>query len=259
MSDVILTKRQKIRRAVLRFTGFLCLIVPAFFAVSALGSRFGLWSWEFGLGTLTRNLGMKALFLLLGFGVICLALSLFIKPRKGLLLSLVAIIIPVAGMAHGAAVVKKVRSLPFIHDVSTDTQNPPGFTSAIATAPDRKNSLDYVNKTMGQDKVLNSVLQVQGYKDIRPVVRSESPDVLFDKAVKSAKSCGWVIVKSDKPSGTIEATDTTFWFGFKDDVSIRIVAGKGGGSVLDIRSVSRVGGSDIGANAARIKSFIAKL
>ena len=68
---------------------------------------------------------------------------------------------------------------------------------------------------------------------------------------------GWALKSEDVEGGIIEATDTTFWYGFKDDVVIRIRPSEGGGSVLDVRSISRVGGSDIGANAARIRKFLA--
>jgi uncharacterized protein (DUF1499 family) len=66
---------------------------------------------------------------------------------------------------------------------------------------------------------------------------------------------GWEIAEADAAAGRIEATDTTFWFGFKDDVVIRIRPAEDGGSIVDIRSKSRVGMSDVGANAARIRAF----
>ena len=80
------------------------------------------------------------------------------------------------------------------------------------------------------------------------------PRQAFDRALATARSLGWDIVASDPPAGRIEATDTTFWFGFKDDVVIRIRP-QGSGARLDVRSKSRVGRSDVGANAARIRRF----
>ena len=68
-------------------------------------------------------------------------------------------------------------------------------------------------------------------------------------------SLGWEIVSVSENEGRIEATATTFWFGFKDDVVIR-VREDSGGTRIDLRSVSRVGGGDLGANAARIRAFI---
>ena len=69
---------------------------------------------------------------------------------------------------------------------------------------------------------------------------------------------GWEVVDADVGTGVIEATDTTLWFGFKDDVVIRITPTTAG-SRIDMRSLSRVGRSDVGANAARIRKFFAKL
>ena len=69
---------------------------------------------------------------------------------------------------------------------------------------------------------------------------------------------GWHIVAAKSEEGRIEATATTLWFGFKDDVVIRIMP-TAAGSRLDIRSKSRVGLSDVGVNAARIREFVAAL
>jgi uncharacterized protein (DUF1499 family) len=71
----------------------------------------------------------------------------------------------------------------------------------------------------------------------------------------AASSLGWEIAREDQSAGIFEAVDTTFWFGFKDDVIIRVVS-QGGGSMVDVRSVSRIGRSDLGKNADRIREFI---
>jgi uncharacterized protein (DUF1499 family) len=69
---------------------------------------------------------------------------------------------------------------------------------------------------------------------------------------------GWQIVDANASEGRIEATDTTFWFGFKDDIVIRVAA-TSGGSRIDVRSVSRVGRSDVGTNAKRIRCYLKRL
>jgi len=262
METPSLTLLQKIRNILIRIAGLLIIIVPLFFAVSALGSRFGLWDWTFGFGTLTRNIGPKLLFLTLGVGILCIIFALLAKPRKGILVGVLAVVLPIAGMGYAKSVSAKAQSLPFIHDISTDTQNVPMFTQDILDARKKTagiNGLNYSEKMDPGSKTLASVAQVKAYSDIRPLIRQETPKVLFDKALKTANAMGWKVVTSDAATGRIEATDTTFWFGFKDDVVIRIQAGEGGGSVLDIRSVSRVGMSDIGKNAARIRGFVARL
>ena len=74
----------------------------------------------------------------------------------------------------------------------------------------------------------------------------------------AARKIGWVIVDANAAEGRIETTDTTFWFGFKDDIVIRITPADHG-SRVDIRSVSRVGKSDVGTNAKRIRKYLKEL
>jgi uncharacterized protein (DUF1499 family) len=83
-------------------------------------------------------------------------------------------------------------------------------------------------------------------------------DQTFDKALAIAQAEGWQIVTADKSTGRIEATDTTRWFGFKDDIVVRLTPW-GAGTRVDVRSVSRIGRSDIGTNARRIRSYFEKL
>jgi uncharacterized protein (DUF1499 family) len=85
-----------------------------------------------------------------------------------------------------------------------------------------------------------------------------APDRVFDRALSVARKLGWVVVAAVPAEGRIEATDTTRWFGFKDDVVVR-VAPAAGGSRVDVRSVSRVGRSDLGTNARRIRAFLREL
>ena len=98
---------------------------------------------------------------------------------------------------------------------------------------------------------------------MRPLILEAAPETAFGSALTAAKSMGWAI-KSENASGssdggTIEATATSFWYGFEDDIAIRIRPSEGGGSIVDVRSVSRVGGSDLGANAKRVGAFLEKL
>lgn len=263
-------KRQKIRRWVLRLTLALAIIAPLTFIAAGLGAKLGLWNWQFGLGTLTRNVGPKLLISSALFGIFSLLLAIIIRPRKGFVIAALALIIPVFGFGQLAGVQKKVASLPFIHDITTDTQNVPTFTNAILSERaevEGVNTVDYVGKkarTSAKDAdgkpvmKLVSVLQTQtkAYADIRPLILESDPDVVFGEAKAAAKQMGWAIKSENVQAGILEATDTTFWYGFKDDIVIRIRPSEGGGSVLDVRSISRIGGSDIGANAARIRKFL---
>jgi uncharacterized protein (DUF1499 family) len=100
--------------------------------------------------------------------------------------------------------------------------------------------------------------QQSGYPDIRPLELGVPPDAAFARALDAAKSTGWEIVASDAARGRIEATATTPWFGFHDDVVIRVTPTPTG-SRIDVRSLSRVGKGDFGTNAKRIRAYLAKL
>src|SRR5205814_843622 len=139
-----------------------------------------------------------------------------------------------------------------IHDVSTDTTNPPQFVAVVAA----RNSVQHSNSTAYDDKTAQKQREI--YPDITPVNLEVPPAQAFDRALAAARSFGWEIVANDPAQGRIEATATTFWFGFKDDVVIRITP-QGSGSRVDVRSLSRIGDSDVGANAKRIRTYVSKL
>jgi uncharacterized protein (DUF1499 family) len=96
------------------------------------------------------------------------------------------------------------------------------------------------------------------YPDIRPVTIAEPPDAAFKRALNVARDFGWQVVAAVPDEGRIEATDTTLWFGFKDDIVIRVTP-SAGGSRIDVRSVSRLGEGDLGKNAARIRAYLRRL
>ena len=87
---------------------------------------------------------------------------------------------------------------------------------------------------------------------------AEPPDAAFKRALNAARDLGWQIVAATPDQRRIEATDTTLWFGFKDDIVVRITP-TDGGSRIDVRSVSRLGQGDLGKNAARIRAYLQRL
>lgn len=241
----------------------LALIVPVFYMVSALGTRWGWWSIKTGFGTLSREVGPKLMILTLFVGVICLIFAVLSRhKRKGVFASALAILIPAVGMVYGGKVKATAAKLPFIHDITTDTQDVPVFSKTVLDLRAKTagvNTVDYSGKVDLRDKELYSVLQTRAYPDIRPLILSGSVEQVFGQALATAEQMGWEVHTQDTANGIIEATDTTFWYGFKDDIVIRIHASEGGGTVLDIRSISRIGQSDLGANAKRIRRFMAAL
>ncbi|MEM9600387.1 MAG: DUF1499 domain-containing protein [Pseudomonadota bacterium] len=256
-------KRYVLRRWVIRLTLALIIIAPLTFMLAGLGSRFGLWSWQFGLGTLTREVGPLLLGATLIMGIVTLIAGFLIKPRKGLIVAIFALIIPIVAYAQLMNVRATAANLPFIHDITTDTQDPPVFGKTIMSernATAGVNTVDYIGKRVrGEGTPLVSAEQTQAYPEIRTLVLTEEPSVVFGRAEQIAKDMGWAIKETNAESGRIDATDTTFWYGFKDDVTIRLRPAQGGGTRLDVRSTSRVGGSDLGANAARIGKFLAAM
>ena len=198
--------------------------------------------------------------LLLFAGALLLALL-------GSLLSLVALAIPrlrgdrvrplstalVLGllvMVGPAIFVQKASRVPAIHDITTDTVNPPAFVDVIPIrqAAGADNPPEYPGASVAAQ-------QKAAYPDLAPRDLTLPPDQAFARALAAARAMGWEIVAEKAAEGRIEATATTPWFGFKDDIVIRVVATSGGARV-DVRSKSRVGRSDVGANAARIRGFM---
>lgn len=216
--------------------------------LSGLGVRMDFWSFRTGF-TIMRwsafgGLGVIALSLFVGF---CVTTG---TVKRGLACATIGGLCGILAFAVPASMLSKARSVPRIHDITTDTQNPPRFVDIVPLREKAKarNKIDY-----GGAKI--AAQQKKGYPDIGPLNTASPPRTAFDAALAIAADLGWDIVASNPAEGRIEATDSTFWFGFKDDVVIRITA-MGGGSRIDIRSVSRVGRSDVGANAARIRRFL---
>jgi uncharacterized protein (DUF1499 family) len=145
---------------------------------------------------------------------------------------------------------RRARAAPPIHDISTDLENPPTFEAILPLRADAPNDLERTSDV--------TELQRHGYPDLAPVTLPIPLDQAFDRALAVVQEAGWQIVTADKSSGRIEATDTTRWFGFKDDVVVRLTPW-GAGTRVDLRSVSRMGRSDIGTNARRIRLYLDRL
>jgi uncharacterized protein (DUF1499 family) len=236
------------------------LAAPAFFAYAALGTRFGLHDWRFGLGALIREIGPKLLIGVLALGVLSLIGAALIRPRRGFLAAVLAIAVSVGAFAFMAQTVRTARALPPIHDISTDLENRPTFSQAVldARGPDA-NPVDLADERVpdGFGPAAGRTvadLQREAYPDVQPLPVGVSPAAAYDAALQTAQGLGWEIVSQDQQAGVFEAQVQSFWFGFVDDIVVRVTPTEAG-AVIDVRSVSRVGVSDLGANAARIRAF----
>lgn len=242
-------------------------------------TRFGLWAIGIGLvlvvlaGPLNRltGIGFQAALLVLVAGVLALVV--------GALLTIVGFLV---GMAKGAAVPRAPAALgivvalgllgylltwlragmgvPPIHEISTDLASPPPFVAvtAIRQQTGAINPAEYVAELPGRNGPTNvAEAQRKAFPDIQPaILEAVAPAEAFTRAAAAVEQLGWEVVAAVPAEGRIEATDTTRFFGFKDDVVIRLRA-EGGGTRIDVRSKSRVGVGDVGANAARVREFLA--
>jgi uncharacterized protein (DUF1499 family) len=225
----------------------LALLAVGLLALSGIGVRLGLWPFGTGL-----QLFRYSAYLGLAAAAIAVVGLLIPKARAGALGGLVVAL----GLGVGAAYFpwhwrQRARAVPPIHDISTDLEHPPRFVAVLPLRSDAPNTSEY-----GGTEV--AAAQRRAYPDIRPLILAIPPPVAFNRALDAAKRMGWSLVAADSTGGRIEATATTAWFGFKDDVVIRVTPAPTG-SRIDVRSVSRVGKSDVGTNAARIRAYLAKL
>lgn len=146
---------------------------------------------------------------------------------------------------------------PPIHDITTDTDNPPQFVAVAPLRANAPNSVIYGDQP-NWDATRMAAAQKQAYPDIVPQVFTQSKEEVFNRVLAAVDTLGWELVDQNLAEGRIEATDTTFWFRFKDDVIV-LLSETPEGTVLQARSKSRVGGSDIGKNANRLRALFAEL
>lgn len=224
----------------------LSLIVLLAFPLAVLGSRIGLY--DFRLGFDIWRYALYASVAVFALGVIVALWQRNSTPlsskaaRNAALLALLPIVL------LGSQLVT-ARSVPPIHNISTDVVNPPQFDKVVALRSEGSNPLTY-------DIAALAEVQQQAYPNVNTLITEDEPAVAYGKSLQIVEGLGWQLVSSDESSGIIEATETTLLWGFKDDVVIRI-SRKAGVTAVDLRSVSRVGVSDLGANAKRIEEFLA--
>jgi len=228
------------------------LAAVATLAIAGPGYRMG---W-FGLGTALRPMLTWAAYGGIAAGVLAL-LALLLNGRRGTtggrLAALVALVIGAGSLYVPWQWAQVARAVPPIHDITTDTVTPPSYVEVAALRRELNvpNSLDYLPEVAAQ--------QLTAYPDVQPAFLAMPPVEAYGKALSVVRARGWDVVAADEAGRRIEATDTTRWFGFKDDIAIRVSAVPDGTSRVDVRSVSRVGRSDVGTNARRVRAFLVDL
>jgi len=217
--------------------------------IAALGSANGWWPFTAGLQAL------RYLFFVAVAGAL-LGLFARIRRKERHIMAAIAILLGLAFSGYLLSLYRTAKSVPAIHDASTDLADPPAFVTLSL----RKDNLEAVpDEGRPGWKALPPVerwraLHGEAYPDLKPVRLAMTPDAAIRRAEALARERGWVIASVNPKAGSLEATATTRFFRFKDDVIVR-ARPMDGGSLVDIRSVSRVGKSDLGMNAKRVRKF----
>jgi len=222
------------------------------------GTRFGWWDFRTGFKLMKYGAWLGIAAAVLAIVALLVLTVLGARTRRGT--SRGAVAFAALGLVLGGAAFllpwswrRTAMSVPPIHDITTDFANPPEITAsrALRDTTQGMNNWAYEGERIAAQ-------QRRAYPDIAPVMLSLPPDDAYRAALRAVRDMGWQILLEDPAGRRIEAMDVTRWYGFKDDVAIRVTPASGI-SRVDIRSISRVGGSDVGMNAKRIRLYVAKL
>jgi hypothetical protein len=227
--------------------------------LAAIGSGQGAWHFRIGFTVLRY-----AFYTAIAGGVLAI-IAAFLARRvspKLVVGNLVALAAALSFILYLGSQVQTARSAPAIHDIATDLDDLPQFEK-LAVREDNLDNIPGMERpefaAMKPEERWKAIHR-EAYSDIRPAAVPWPVAETVVRAEGIARDRGWAIAYVDPETGRLEATDTTFFFRFMDDVVVRVrPAPTGDGSVVDMRSISRVGGSDVGVNAKRIRGFLADL
>jgi uncharacterized protein (DUF1499 family) len=234
----------------LAMTSFaLAVLGAALELLAGPGYRLGWWS--LGGGLLAMRWGASGAALAACLGLAALLWGAWAGHRRAIAWAAVAALIGVAAAAPPLWLWREVQRLPHLHDIATDTAAPLAFVALLPLRRAAPNGADYAPA--------DAALQHAAYPDIAPLhLAGVPPAAALERARRAMHDMGWRIAAEAPQEGRLEATATSLLFGFKDDIVVR-VATDGAGSRVDVRSASRVGGSDFGANAARVREFLRRV
>ncbi|MBX7456620.1 DUF1499 domain-containing protein [Qipengyuania sp. 1NDH17] len=244
---------------------WLSLGVLAWFALAAFGPKFGLIPWQTGLGFMLRDAGLPLIGISAVFALVALVFALVKTPRGPWWKAAIALAIPVTLLMGLMSLRAQAESVPPIHDVATDLRDPPTFSPATMALRSElgANPVNDYGTPLGQlpmwegsdDEVLKAKnhadIIAEEYQGLKPIILGNaSEEQAFDAIIAAMGEIGLQEVRRVEGSNTVEGVAETFAFGFKDDVVARVADGQ-----IDLRSVSRVGVSDLGYNAARVREL----
>jgi uncharacterized protein (DUF1499 family) len=221
------------------------LVAGATLAVSGLGYRWGMWS------VATAFTMFRAVVFVGGAATVVasagLAMALVRRRWAIAAFAVAAILIGIVSMMVPIGFARRAAAVPPIHDITTDTRHPPPFVALRQARVAAPNGAEY-----GGPEV--AAQQEHAYPDLAPLRFTAARQRVFAAGLEVMRASGWTVAAAVADEGRLEATATTPWFGFKDDIVIR-VAEDAGSVKVDVRSASRVGRSDVGVNADRIRAF----
>lgn len=259
------TKKRVWRKSLPKWALWISLAVLAWFAMAAFGPKFGIIDWRTGLGFMIRDAGVILLGVAALFALVAFLFAFFKTPRGPWWKAALAFAIPLLLFMGLLSMRAQAEAVPPIHDVSTDLRNPPTFSARtmalreelganpindygtpLGELPMWANSEDAALKAKNHADII-----AEEYEDLQPIiVGGASNEEAFDAIVAAMGEIGLQDVRRVEGSNTVEGVAETFAFGFKDDVVARLEDGQ-----IDLRSVSRVGVSDLGYNAARLEDL----
>ena len=225
--------------------------------VGAVGSGNGTWEFRTGF-TILR----WAFFAAIAGGL--LAIFAWVRGRRsgrGRTVNAMSLFVSLLFVAYVGNLIMTARSVPAIHDITTDLEDVPEFRALSVREDNLENipDMDRPGLAAMKPEARWKAIHREAYADIQPIRVNWSVSETIQKAQVVAQKRGWNIAHFDPNRGVLEATATTLFFRFKDDVVIRARKAPEGGTRVDMRSISRVGGSDVGVNAKRIREFLQDL
>ncbi|MEI6722040.1 MAG: DUF1499 domain-containing protein [Betaproteobacteria bacterium] len=218
--------------------------------LAGIGYRIDLWGYRDGIGALPYVFWLAVA--ICAGSVVAFVLGLIYRRPGAIACGFLAILIAGATAYVPWSLRQAAQRVPPIHDITTDTDNPPLF---VRLAHARKPT-DHPTAYDGPEV---AAMQKKGYPDLGPILVKAPMAKVFDESKVILVSMGMNVVDAEPIQGRIEATDTSLLFGFEDDLVARIVQQADGTVRVDVRSKSRVGRSDLGINAHRIRVFIKSL
>jgi hypothetical protein len=227
--------------------------------IGAVGS--GQEAWHFRVGFTILQYAMYAAVAGILFSIVALLLGRRGGDGRLRLISGVALLVGLAFLVYLGSLIATARSVPALHDITTNLDDVPAF----GALPVREDNLENIPdlgraplKALPPEERWKAVHR-EAYGDLRTVQTPWSVEETVKRAEALARERGWEVVTADPQRGTVEAVATTFFFRFKDNVVVRVRPAPTGGSLIDMRSISRVGGSDVGLNAKRVRGFLEDL